>query len=188
MLNLWLLIYKYINIIQGKYFDNIIFKKRLLSEETDCCFLVSSKLLATVFKGVPKAPFSIATTPRCRGERLSFPWIAPLYPSYGLKYHFLCLWYDWTWYWTPVSQAIGEHSAHLFSLLSSSCNYIYIYILTGYWPAIHKLSIVWKSDLSDEIKQNFFQAVIVSLQLYRCTTWTLTKCQEKKLDGNYTRM
>ena len=24
--------------------------------------------------------------------------------------------------------------------------------------------------------------------LYGCTTWTLTKCMEKKLDGNYTRM
>ena len=26
-----------------------------------------------------KAPFSIATTPRCTGGRYSFPWIAPLY-------------------------------------------------------------------------------------------------------------
>ena len=28
----------------------------------------------------------------------------------------------------------------------------------------------------------------VSILLYRCTTWTLTKRLEKKLDGNYTRM
>ena len=28
------------------------------------------------------APFSIATTPMCRGGRYSFPWIAPLYPWY----------------------------------------------------------------------------------------------------------
>ena len=34
----------------------------------------------------------------------------------------------------------------------------------------------------------FFQAAVVSVQLYRCTTWTLTKCMEKKLDGNYTRI
>ena len=27
-------------------------------------------------------PFSIATTPRCRGGHYSFPWIAPLYPWY----------------------------------------------------------------------------------------------------------
>ena len=28
----------------------------------------------------------------------------------------------------------------------------------------------------------------MSILLYRCTTWTLTKRMEKKLDGNYTRM
>ena len=30
----------------------------------------------------------------------------------------------------------------------------------------------------------FFQAAVVSIQLYGCTTWTLTKRMEKKLDGN----
>ena len=34
----------------------------------------------TIVEGDPKAPFSIATTPRCRGGRYSIPWIAPLYP------------------------------------------------------------------------------------------------------------
>ena len=48
---------------------------------------------------------------------------------------------------------------------------------------INKLSIIWKSDLSDEIKCNFFQAVVVSIPPYGCTTWTLTKCIEKKLNG-----
>ena len=39
------------------------------------------------------------------------------------------------------------------------------------------------------IKWNsFFQAAVVSILLYGCTTWTLTKRLEKKLDGNYTRM
>ena len=37
-------------------------------------------LLAIVVEGDQKAPFSIATTPRWRGGRYSFPWIAPLYP------------------------------------------------------------------------------------------------------------
>ena len=36
--------------------------------------------LATVVEGDPKVPFSIATSPRCRGGRYSFSWIAPLYP------------------------------------------------------------------------------------------------------------
>ena len=38
------------------------------------------------------------------------------------------------------------------------------------------------------MKRSFFQAAVVSIQLYGCTTWTLTKRMEKKLYGNYTRM
>ena len=34
----------------------------------------------------------------------------------------------------------------------------------------------------------FFQAAVVSILLYGCTNWTLTKRLEKKIDGNYTRM
>ena len=56
------------------------------------------------------------------------------------------------------------------------------------WTAINKLSIIWKSDLTDKIKRGFFQAAVVSILLYGCTTWTLTKRLEKKLDGYYTRM
>ena len=60
--------------------------------------------------------------------------------------------------------------------------------LTKAWTAINSLSVIWKSDLTDKMKRSFFQAVIVSILLYGCTTWTLTKRLEKKLDGNYTRM
>ena len=38
------------------------------------------------------------------------------------------------------------------------------------------------------MKRSFFQAAVVSILLYGCTTWTLTKRLEKKLDGNCTRM
>ena len=34
----------------------------------------------------------------------------------------------------------------------------------------------------------FFQAVVVSILLYGCTSWTLIKRIEKKLDENCTRM
>ena len=34
------------------------------------------------------------------------------------------------------------------------------------------------------MKRSFFQAAVVSILLYGCTTWTLTKQPEKKLDGN----
>ena len=38
------------------------------------------------------------------------------------------------------------------------------------------------------MKRNFFQAAVVSILLYWCTTWTLNKRLEKKIEGNYTRM
>ena len=42
--------------------------------------------------------------------------------------------------------------------------------------------------LTDKMKRSFFQAAVVSILLYGCTCWTLTKRLEKKLDCNYTRM
>ena len=47
--------------------------------------------------------------------------------------------------------------------------------LTKAWTAIDRLSIIWKSDLTDKMKRSFFQAAVVSILLYGCTTWTLTK-------------
>ena len=38
------------------------------------------------------------------------------------------------------------------------------------------------------MKRSFFQAAVVSILLYGCITWTLTKRLERRLDGNYTRM
>ena len=58
--------------------------------------------------------------------------------------------------------------------------------LTKTWTAINRLSMIWKSDLTDKMKRSFFQAAVASILLYGCTTWTLTKRLEKKLDGNYT--
>ena len=60
--------------------------------------------------------------------------------------------------------------------------------LTKAWTAINRLSIIWRSDLTDKMKCSFFQAAVISILLYGCTTWMLTKRLEKKLDGNYTRM
>ena len=84
---------------------------------------ISKVKLATIVEANPKAPFSIATTPRCRGGRYSFPGLLhfTLDPYLimlsvkqgGIKYHFLSLWYDSTWDWTQVSRAIGEHSNRL---------------------------------------------------------------------------
>ena len=60
--------------------------------------------------------------------------------------------------------------------------------LTKAWTVIDRLLVIWKSDMTDKKKRSFFQAAVVSILLYGCTTWTLTKRMEKKLDGHYTRM
>ena len=59
--------------------------------------------------------------------------------------------------------------------------------LTKACTAINRLSIIWKADLTYKMKRSFFLTAVVSILLYGCTTWTLTK-RLKKLDSNYTRM
>ena len=59
--------------------------------------------LATSVEGDSKAPFTIATTPRCWKGATPFPRLLHfiLDPYFimqgGIKYHFLSLWYDPTW-------------------------------------------------------------------------------------------
>ena len=60
--------------------------------------------------------------------------------------------------------------------------------LTKAWTTIDRLSIIWKSDLTDKMKRSFFQAAFVSILLLGYTTWPQTKRLEKKLNGNYTIM
>ena len=67
------------------------------------------------------------------------------------------------------------------------------------WTAIDRLPIIQKSDLSNKMKQNFFQAVAVSMWCihtvllvlsYYCMDASHERQQntEKKLDGNGSRM
>ena len=84
-----------------------------------------------------------------------------------------------TWnHWTLCKQISSDLFKNAPYNLFAYKLYIYIY----------RLSIIWKSDLTDKMKRRFFQATVVSILLYGCTTWTLTKRLRKKLDGNYTRM
>ena len=60
--------------------------------------------------------------------------------------------------------------------------YIYIYIF-------HFIGQVWfPYDRKLKKKKETQFLPVVSIPLYGCTTWTLTKWLEKTLDGNYTRM
>ena len=79
---------------------------------------------------------------------------------------------------------------------------LYAYVLCCYtaifrWPFLFssiEATLIdeqqWFPDRTDDPGpwRSFFQAAVVSILLYGCTTWTLTKRLEKKLDGNYTRM
>ena len=73
------------------------------------------------------------------------------------------------------------------SSVSSTENYNYIRLAKA-WTAIDRLSIIWNSDHSDKIKHNFFQAAVVSVLLYGCSTWTLIDRIKKRPDRNSTRM
>ena len=44
------------------------------------------------------------------------------------------------------------------------------------WAVIDMLSIIWKSDLTDKMKRSFFQATVVSILLYGCTTCLYLYC------------
>ena len=86
-----------------------------------------------------------------------------------------------------ISLKLVDKFTYLGSSISSTEKDIDTQLMKA-WTAIDRLSIIWKSELTDKMKPSFFQAVVVSILLYGCTTWTLTKRLEKKLDGNYTRM
>ena len=63
-----------------------------------CIYIYINLSWPTVAKSDPKTPFSITTTPRCKGGHYLFSWIVPLTPDPylimlsvkqgGIKYHF----------------------------------------------------------------------------------------------------
>ena len=75
-----------------------------------------------LIEGDLKAPFSIATTPRCRKGAIPLPrlfhFTLDLYllmlsvKQGGIKYHFWVFRYDSTCDWTQVSRAIDECTDH----------------------------------------------------------------------------
>ena len=85
------------------------------------------------------------------------------------------------------SQKLVDKFTYLESSVSSTETDINTWIAKA-WTANDRLSDIWKSDLTDKMKRIFFQPAVLSILLYGCTTWTLTKHIEKKLDGNYTGM
>ena len=83
------------------------------------------------------------------------------------------------------SLKLVDKFTYLVSSISSTENDINPWLAKA-WTAINRLSVIWKSYLSDKMKCSFFQAAAVSILLYGCTTWTLTM-RMKNIDGNCTR-
>ena len=63
------------------------------------------------------------------------------------------------------SPKLVDKFTYLRSIVSSTETYIDTR-LTKPWTAINRLSVIWKSDLTDEMKPSFFQAAIVSILPY----------------------
>ena len=88
----------------------------LLNDLSVCIYIYIYIYWLSVVESNPKLPFSL----RCRSGRFPFLWIGPLtldsyliiliLKEWVIKYHFLHLWYDSIWDWTPVLQAISKHS------------------------------------------------------------------------------
>ena len=85
----------------------------------------------------------------------------------------------------------------MFSIVSCVCIILYIFAHTHtqtyifmYKPQkfIYVYICICTHTHTHTHTQIFFQAAVVSILLYGCTTWTLNKRLEKKLDSNYTRM
>ena len=93
-------------------------------------------------RGWPKVLFSIDSTPRCRGERYFFPWIAPLYPwsepYNSVEYHFWVLGMNQPGIESRVSRAIGEHSTTIYMYmcmypLARTHTHIFSRVSGGFW-------------------------------------------------------
>ena len=125
--------------------------------------LVLNKLLAIIVEGDPKAPISIATTPLCRGERYSIPWIAPLEPylivlsaqQSGIKYYFLSLWYDSTWDWTHLNHltVYKQMNNGLFNMLPTNCLSCVNFVITYQYLFPNVTKLIWRKCIQKDRQQ-----------------------------------
>ena len=56
------------------------------------------------------------------------------------------------------------------------------------WQALNKMDKIWKSNMTKQLKINFFRATVESVLLYGAESWTLTSKMSERLDGIYTKM
>ena len=117
-----------------------------------CVYIYIYSCWPTIVEGNLNVPFSKATT--------LDPFFIKLSVKQGsIKYHFLSLWYDSTWDWTPVLQTIGEH----FNNYSNGCVYIYIYIYI--YMAITDTSTKCITIVHDNICGTKYNTIIIMVLL-----------------------
>ena len=56
------------------------------------------------------------------------------------------------------------------------------------WKACNKMDKVWRSKLKNKIKIRLFRATVETVLVFGAATWSLSKQEEKELDGTYTRL
>ena len=71
--------------------------------------------------------------------------------------------------YTAVPLKLVDKFTYLGSSVSSTEKDIDTQLMKA-WTATDRLSIIWKLDLTDKMKRSFFQAAVVSMLLYGCTT------------------
>ena len=81
----------------------------------------------------------------------------------------------------------GEDFKYLGSYIASTEHDVNIRLGKA-WNALNELDKIWKSNLTDNLKRNFFRAAVETVLLYGSVSWTLTTHLDKKIDGAYTRM
>ena len=86
----------------------------------------------------------------------------------------------------PQLSWIFAGQSKLFKMCLHTGHTLLLMNISSMYEEINGLSESHGTDLSNKIECNFFQAAIISILLYVCITWTLTKNIEKKLGGNYT--
>ena len=126
--------------------------------------------------------------------------------SFNISKKIIRTWIFGTWreklnLFLSVVCTIEKNLDSYLSVFSDYCLYLYIHTVSAnmstsllqvfveLW-SLHGTSncVLYLFNLRGSLQHSFFQAAVVSILLCGCTTWTLTKRLEKKLDGNYTRL
>ena len=110
----------------------------------------------TLVEGNPKAPFSIDTTPRCRREHYSIPWIAPLYP-WALTYAVLSKAASSTIFWVFGMTQPGIHLLAEWYDTKSSIK------LGGFWS---QLQASYVSSNTEELWYNKTVCLWMTIYIY----------------------